>query len=164
MSVRLRLSMVFLLLMSFAVGCGTNTNTPASISGKVTYKGQVVTAGTITFQMNEGGAYTRAIPAGGTYSIPDLPAGEAVVVIETESANPAKKKEEYKGGSGKFKTAGPPSGKAPQASPPPDGVAAGGSSGGAYVPIPEKYASPKTSPLRVTIQAGSQTRNFELEP
>jgi len=149
--------------MSFAVGCGTNTNTPASVSGKVTYKGQLVTAGMLTYHMKEGGTYTRGISADGTYKIPDLPAGEAVVVIETESANPAKKKDEYKGGSGKFKGAAPPGGKALQSSPPPEGVTGGGG-GGAYVEIPQKYGSAKTSPLRTTLQTGSQTRDFDLEP
>ena len=140
-----------------------NPNAPAKLSGKVTYNGNLVTGGTVTFHPKEGAPFQVAIGADGTYRAVDIPVGEAAVSIETESINPNAKRPEYKGGGrgglyGKMSPAPAGGGKGPSKSPTRDGAEAGGE----YVKIPAKYADPAKSGLSVKLERGEQTKNFEL--
>ncbi len=70
----------------------------ASVTGKVTYKGEPVPAGLINFiPKTEGPSATGSLIADGTYSITDAPAGEFTVTIDNESLNPDKKLPQYPG-------------------------------------------------------------------
>src|SRR5262245_44036333 len=89
-----RLSLLLPLLLVVVSGC-ISSSTPSQVHGKVTYKGQALPAGSVTFQLSEGGIFTYPIQPDGTYSGTDLPAGEYVVTVETESANPNAKKATY---------------------------------------------------------------------
>src|SRR6266511_1068749 len=86
------------LVLALAAGCVNNTNVPSKVSGKVTYKGQPVTAGNLGFYPKEGGVYSIALNADGTYSQAGLPAGDMDVTVETESANPNKPQAPQYGG------------------------------------------------------------------
>jgi hypothetical protein len=138
---------LFLVLMS---GCRKgNPNTPASLSGTVKYKGQLVKGGTLALYSKKGGAVNSiTIRPDGTYSGTDLPEGEMEVTIETESLNPNKEKPEGYD-------------KGMKMSPKPEG--AGSDPGkGEYVKIPPKYADKTTSKLTVTLKSGENTQDFNL--
>jgi len=119
----------------------------ASVSGKVTYKGEPLPAGTLTFHGQ--GNYLASIGADGTYSTTDLPIGKMVVTVETESANKNKMpRGAYAAKMAKMISPMPESAKSlPQ---------------GKYVRIPVKYADPKTSPLQATLKNGENNINFDL--
>jgi hypothetical protein len=141
-----------LALLVFMVGCtAKNPNAPASVTGKVTYKDKVLTAGTVTYYTKAGVYGPAAININGTYTISDLPAGDAEVTVETESANKSTPKPSYggkKGGAGSGMSPAPPG-----YTPPPTGE---------YVKIPAKYAAQGTSPLKATLTAGKQTKDFTI--
>ncbi len=85
------------LFVVLALGC-SHSKMPSSVHGKVTYKGQPVTAGTITFHrvgQDQSGVYAYPLLADGTYSGAGMPLEEMVVTIDTESANPKRKKPVY---------------------------------------------------------------------
>ena len=141
-------------LLVLALGC-TTSNTPSTVTGKVTYNDKPVTAGTVTFQMEAGGTYRCPIKADGTYSsLGEIPAGDGVVTIETESANKDKKQPVYGGGRG-----GPNGGMGA----PPSGAEMGSASAGDYVKIPAKFSDPKKSGLTAKVAKGSNKFNFDLK-
>jgi hypothetical protein len=136
----------FLPFLVLVVGCGSVTsNTPATVSGTVTYKEMPVTGGTVTFYPKEGGAYPTGLDLEGRYTI-SVPTGEFTVTVETESINPKRKAVAYEGKKGTVGSV-------------PEGV---GDFTGEYVPIPHKYADKSTSGLTITLSAGNQTKDFPL--
>jgi hypothetical protein len=132
-------------LLGLVVGCGStvNPNAPAKVKGTVTYKNAPVTGGNLIFHKE--GTYPVVIMPDGTYQGVDLPVGETTITVETESLNV------------KPQTYG---GKKAMSSAPPPGAATGAA--GVYVKIPEKYRSPKTSPLKLNVINGDQVHNIEL--
>jgi hypothetical protein len=162
------------LLLLVVVGCGpSNPNAPGSVSGQVIYKGEALTAGTVGFHNKDKGLFGATIRPDGTFVATDIPTGEMVVTVETESANPNQGKGpiEYKGGfgggaEGKYGKGGKGqqqgSKKAAQSSPAPEGANKETASG-KYVKIPAKYADPAKSDLKLTIKAGKNGGlKFEL--
>jgi hypothetical protein len=122
------------------------------VSGQVTYNGQPVTGGTITFYPQSGGAYPTSIDEKGAYAVSDLPAGEAAVSVETESVKKTATAEDYNKGhvNPQLANSSRPGG---------EGAAA---SAKKYVKIPPKYADPKTSGLTANLTAGRQEKTFQL--
>lgn len=158
---RVRLFLVFSLLLMLALGCKKSTRT-AQVHGKVTYKGKTVAAGTVTFESKDGGMYLAPIDTDGTYSARDIPPGEMFVTIETESANKKRQRTmadyrrgQWGGGAGgkgkKQEMTSPRPQDAPQ------------TAEGAYVPINLKYSRKETSGLTLTLTAGDQEKDFHLE-
>jgi hypothetical protein len=172
MSTQTRLGGAVALFAAFLLlGCKqTNPNAPARVSGKVTYNGSPVTGGSVTFHFKEGGPITMGISEDGSYSGTDIPAGDAVVTVETESINPDKKHTTYGAvggvGSGPAAMYGKrspvrkaPEGKGEKESPAPEGATTANL---VYVKIPKKYSDPATSGLTVTLKPGNQTHNIAL--
>src|SRR5467141_3392353 len=135
-----RLSLVAPIFLVLVLGCNKgNPNAPASVKGKVKYKDNPVTAGTVIFHPSEGGAFFRCIiKPDGTYSQTDLTTGDMAVTIETDSANKDRKMPTYGGGRGKL---GQDQRHQTQ-SPVPEGAQQGG---GAYIWIPKKYGKKELS-------------------
>jgi hypothetical protein len=136
------------------VGC-TRNKTPSKVYGTVTYKKQPVKAGSVTFHSKDQGSYTGTLNEQGGYEIPDMPAGEMTVTVETEYLNPNKKAPVYGGkraGVSQDERSkagyGPPGGRVDETT--------------RYVKIPKKYADPDTSDLKVTIETGRQQKDFDL--
>jgi len=168
----------FLFSLGLIVGCGSKKTASAEVSGKVTYKGAPVTGGLLAFHGDAGG-YSAAITPDGTYHVVDLPPGEVVVTVDTESINPNVKQETYTGqssggapggmggmyGKKPATSAPPPSSKLAkqEKSPAGESAGAGGGESGQYVKIPRLYADRTKSPLKVTIQPGNQEHNFEVK-
>jgi hemoglobin len=62
-----------------------------TVSGKVTYKGVPVPAGTIAFHPKEGKAISAKLSEDGSYSADMVPPGEYAVTVETDSVKPPAK-------------------------------------------------------------------------
>jgi hypothetical protein len=145
------------------LGCAQSSSAPSAVHGKVTYNSQPVTGGNVTFYDPQGAQYQFPIDKEGYYAGRDLPAGEMVVTVETESINPGK--EAGKGD----KYVDPSTGKPmddPQAkmkekmgvhAPP-----SADQSKGKYVKIPPRYAKKDSTPLKKTVSKGDNSINLEL--
>jgi hypothetical protein len=145
-----RLTLLVSLFLVLAAGCDKgNPNAPTKISGEITYKGKLVTGGNIQFH-SATSTYSGTISPEGTYSLTDIPAGEMTVTIETDSVKP-RKEVKYGADSGqKYRTSPAPKDFSPKAA-------------GAWVDIPKKYGNKNRSGLKLTLTAGSQTKNWDLE-
>lgn len=82
------------LLLAVIWGCGSKSDHPETvpITGKVTYKGQPVTKGTITFQPDGGQPATGQLQPDGTYSLSTfaerdgaLPGHHQVMILATDA-------------------------------------------------------------------------------
>lgn len=170
MLIRARVNGFCLLVAAMSVvGCDSSVN-PCKLSGKVTYKDQPVSGGTITLVLADGNTFPINILADGSYVFPNLPEGSGTVIIETESINPEKKQEYrgaagggpasmYGGKSGAGGAGGKYKGQAPAGSPVPEG-AKGNSP--IYVKIPAKYSDKTKSGLAVTLKKGDNKQDFAL--
>lgn len=154
----------------FAIsGCGES---PASLSGKVTYKGQTLKGGSIAFVNKSSGGrhFGASIEKDGSYQVPEMVTGEYIVVIDTKSLikKDSNDKSEYmakmtgkKVAPGKvFKNEPPKDAKIPEgyemSMMAPDLKSL-------YVKIPDEYQDEKTTKLSIKIQKGPQTHNFDLD-
>lgn len=137
-----------------SLGCGGNSAAPVRLAGKVSYNGTAVTAGTMSFHTADGTIYPGLINTDGSYTATDLPVGEVVVTIETESLNPNKKAE---GTAKEQKDAKRRSGMMQKA---PEGAVGGPTP--TYVKIPAKYADKKTSPLKLNLERNTKSKDFDL--
>lgn len=128
-----------------AAGCtGGGTGT---VSGKVYYKGKELKGGTVTFVPADQASKFCRIGEDGSYSIPDVPVGEAKIKVETESLK-AVAGYSYK----------PPK-DAPEGYKPPDLK----EQGKRYIPIPGKYADKEESGLKYKVTTGKQDYDIKLE-
>jgi hypothetical protein len=155
-----RILMTILLLLAFTAGCAKNPNAPSGVSGKVTYKGEVVPAGTVTFHSPNGGIFSYSIAADGKYSGSQLPAEEMIVTVETESLNPNVAKPTYGGGRGQQAAPDQQRAKMEELGRLPKSAAP--ANAGPYVKIPAKYATKDKSPLKVKLTSGSNVNDFDL--
>lgn len=134
-------TLVFSLI--FVCGCGSKASKTTALSGKVIYKDQPLTGGTITVISPDSKEKINAmISPEGTYSVSGVSPGEVIVTIETES---------IRGQTGVSYQA-PPGHTAPDM----------GVKLAKYVPIPRSYGNPQATPLRVTLKNGSNKKDFSL--
>ena len=133
------------LAAALAAGCGPAL---ADVSGTVRYKGKVLSGGTIPFLGNDGTAYQAKIGPDGTYRV-RVRVGEARVLVscvdEARMVEYLKKLSDSARGN---KTGAAPKAQIPK--------------GLSFSLIPEKYAAWSTSGLKVTIQGGKNTLDFDL--
>ena len=114
-------------------------STGASLTGTVTYKKEHLKIGIVLVQGKTDGAQGR-IGEDGHYTVENVPVGEVTLVVTLGSAR------------------GEQMGQAAAAKAKGEKVTL------AKIPnIPAKYTSPATSPIKTTIQKGSNTFNIELE-
>src|SRR5262249_13713184 len=116
-----------LLLGLMTAGCGKPTGT---VSGKVSYRGRPLPAGTVMFLAEDDGVASGPIQADGTFKIGNVPVGTNKVTVATERPVPPVPRP---------KDMHPPPDVPPPEQPP---VPAG-----KYVPIPDKYRNPNESGL-----------------
>jgi hypothetical protein len=131
-----------LLLAGLPFGCGSGdekTPTTLPVTGKVTYKGEPVTKGTITFQPDDGRPATGEIQPDGTYKLSTFAdkdgavPGHHKVMIVANTADPTK---------------------------------IPGSSPGYVAPkdlVPKKYGSLSTSGLEKTVSKDTASYDFDLK-
>ena len=112
-------------------GCGSY----GSVSGKISYKGEPLTGGTVLFFPGSAGAVSSVIGPDGGYKVDNVPAGPVTIAVETKSAQPFS-----------------PPDKAPTADAAPKTAA-----------LPDAYSDPKGSGLTYTVKAGPQTHDIDLK-
>jgi hypothetical protein len=143
-------------LIVLAVGCGIGGGT---VSGKVYYKGTVVTRGSVTFlPEGKGGNFTAVIGSDGSYSISKLPPGPAkiIVLVGRKTPPPSAARMMSKGkhmemiNKAKSKAEG---GKADSSDADKD----------TDISVPEKYTDPEKSGLKIDVTGGKQTFDIKLE-
>jgi hypothetical protein len=145
-----------LALLPPVAGCSGS----ATITGKVTYQGRPLTAGTVLFTSTKGrGTRTAQIGEDGTYTITNMPTGPAKIAVETKSAQPPPSRP--------FE-ADPRAGARPPAGAPlPEGAKATVYGDPSKVrtaePIPEHYANPDESGLTYTVKGGKQELPIDLK-
>jgi hypothetical protein len=143
----LRRSLPLLTLILLAAGCsGSKATNSASISGKLSYKGDPIKAGVMQFHTQEQGVYAATINPDGTYTATQLPIGTVVVTVETESINPNRKQTNYGRGKNQMKMS-----KAETTPPTLE-----------YLQIPPKYAQATTSGITIELKPGKNKQNLDL--
>jgi hypothetical protein len=130
------------------MGCGGGGT--ATVSGKVTYKGEPVTAGYVTYYGADGKTDSGRIDADGHYTVYKAPVGDVKVAVLTSDP----KRRVPSGGLSKGK----------QASKHPDSEITASDQVGKFVAIPPRYKDPDKSGLAFTVKSGSQVINLELNP
>jgi hypothetical protein len=129
------------LTIGLIVGCGESIEFPETfpVSGKVTYKGEPVPKGTITFQPDEGQAAVGEIQSDGTYKLSTFGEGDGAlpghhrVFVIANTADPTKIP-----------------GSSPGWKPPKDLV-------------PKKYNKLETSGLQANVEKGPTEVDFDLK-
>jgi hypothetical protein len=136
----------FFLAAALAGGCGPGV---ASVSGVVTYHGQPVPVGTITFFGADHRTASAPLGSDGRYQCDDVPTGPVRVAVGTPAPPPAH---------GEGLPQPPPLPvqdphfPAQMVSPPPARV----------VPVPRRYADPATSGLSLEVGRGGRTFDVSL--
>ncbi len=131
------------LALILASGCGGPFT--ASVSGKVTYKGEPLPGGVVTFVHPDGRTAYTTIHEDGSYTVPAAPGGDVRCIVQTYKPIPAPPKalaDKLPGPKGKLEPVYP---------------------AGKYVPITEKYGNPDKSGLAYTIHRGSNTIDIPLD-
>ena len=156
------LRLAFLLLVAGLGGC---SQSPGTISGKVTYQGKELKGGNVSFVSAENGpSFSAAIGEDGTYKAQNVRAGKYKLCVETASLKPPQGA--INSGAGKK---GPnielsPGTKLPEGyTPSSPGEARAVENLKRYVPIPDSYSKPETTDLTCTVTGGDQTQNIELK-
>jgi hypothetical protein len=135
-SLRLLAVLALLLIVGGCSGSG-------KVSGKVTYKGEALGSGVVTFRTDKATA-TSPIDADGNYRILKAPPGKVQITVETIApAGGVSKDGKIQGST--FEVSG------------------GSEKPGKYVAIPPKYADPAQSGLTYEVTPGSQTYDIKLE-
>jgi hypothetical protein len=128
-------------LLAGIVGCGPRTG---RVTGKVTFNGQALPSGTVSF-LSADMVRTASgdIAEDGSYTVPNAPVGPVKVMVMTfRPATPGKMPEMHMG-----EHSGKPGDKPPR-----------------YVAIPDRYGDPEKSGLQTTIQPGEQQYDIPLAP
>jgi len=139
----LRLSAFALLALALgglSAGCAPS-KTP--VKGTVKFNGKPVVYGSVTLVASDGIIYTGEIKEDGTFTIPDVPSGNAKVGVL--SPNPTPATGANVGGKGLDPGLARGDRRAP---PPPESVIK------AWFPIPDKYGDPLTSGLTEEVKSG----------
>jgi hypothetical protein len=129
-------------LLVSACGCGGT----ATVSGKVTYRGRPVTAGSVIFVSADQVSRFGVIQPDGSYTVDGVHPGEVKVAVI--SRDPAKTRSVLQGG----KPARPGKKNAP--APP---------TAGGWFPIPRQFEDPETAGLACTLGAGQITHDIDLK-
>jgi len=150
-----RIAFVGVILGVLAIGgCGDSYG---SVSGKVTYKGNIVKGGIVTFaHLNGKPSETASINEDGSYSIPKVVTGEVKVCVDTSSLNPTLNKEARK-----HHKYGPPAGQSA-----PSGFETGvdlEAQAKRFTFIPDTYATADKTDLTYTVVVGEQKHDIEIK-
>jgi hypothetical protein len=143
----------WLMLLVVSAGCSSK----GTVSGKVTYQGKPVPAGTVIFVPLAGGGGFTANIRDGAYTVEGLPLGPVKISVSTP-VNAAHMKELVS------KMRPPPEmmqkvapGKSAEGSAPP-------SQDTQAVSIPARFQDPEKSGLTYTVKSGSQVYDIDIPP
>jgi hypothetical protein len=140
-----------LLLFLLAVGCSSK----GTVTGKISYQGKPVAAGTVLFVPEQGGGAFRGDIRDGEYKVTNVPPGPVKIAV-TASARSGSANE-Y------ISKMQPPTDLIQKAAP---GKSADGfgtpSSTSPAEPIPKKFQDPATSGLTYHVEKGTQTHHIDI--
>jgi hypothetical protein len=125
------------MLVFLLAGCGSRSER-ATVSGKVTHKGQTLNSGTVQFHGPGGKGGSCSISENGSYVATDVPVGDNVVTVRVVAS-----------------LVGP-------GTKPPPGTPTTLPGGGPSVSIPPQFGDNTKSTLKYTIKPGSQTINIDI--
>jgi hypothetical protein len=126
----------FVLLVALAAtGCSEKGGSTGTVSGTVTYNGQPVPVGTISFLAEDGRSMTGELKSDGTYKVDKVPTGKNKVAVQTPAARGANAPADIMGNTTQVKP----------------------------VPIPEKYGDNSKSGLSLEVKKGTQTFDITLQ-
>ena len=133
----------FLAILSLFLGLALLSCSPSltEVSGKVRFKDQTLSSGSVTFVGQDGESSSSAIAEDGSYRIENAPLGPVRIAVASHPREPPGLKR-------------PPGQAAPLREDPKDGT----------VKIPKKYENHETSGLDYTVERGSNTINIDLKP
>jgi len=123
------------LLLATSTGCGPSYG---KVSGEVKFSGKPIPTGTISFIPKQKGA--RAVGGtiqNGQYSVPLVPVGDVTITVNVPPPPPPEKPKKPVRKKEKKKE---------------------------DEPVPTRYGDPKSSGLSMTVMAGEQTNNIDLQP
>lgn len=130
---RFRLGATMVLLLFFA-GCGKRTG---EVSGTVSYQGQPVSSGSVTFFDKNNQVVGSSVITAGKYKVRQVPAGAVTITV----------------------ISAPPPSKVKKGTAPPDKDAVSADEG---VTIPPEYGKPDKSGLTYQVKPGPQKHAIEL--
>jgi len=133
------------LLALGVAGCGGGGT--GTVTGKLTSHGQPLKGGNMTFVSADGRSFLATIGEDGSYTVDNVPVGEAKITVETESLK---------------RQARLPMGKRPADAPGPKQTDPA-EAAKHYVKIDPKYAQAELSPLTYTVKAGKQEYDIKLD-
>jgi len=128
------------------VGCGGSKK--ASVSGKITYKGEPLGNGTVVFIGEKSAGGSSPIGADGSYKMRDVPVGPMKITVETVPSRPAPKT--------------PNMPKAPNMPEMPPMPGQENAAPGKYVKIPDRFKDPAKSGLTYDVTPGDQKHDITL--
>lgn len=134
-----------LLALLAALGCGGS----ATVSGKVTYKGEPLPWGSVVIYGADGKVESGRISPDGAYAVHKAPVGDVKMAVIVSDPSPRKASEMQLGAGAKKRTMRPPG--------IPDVPAI------KFVPIPDRYKEPDQSGLNFTLKSGAQTIDLDLK-
>jgi hypothetical protein len=138
------------LVLTCLPGCSKTKR--VTVKGRVTFANQPLTAGTVAYVAADGRTGTGIIQPNGSYIVNDAPVGDTTITVVTPPRP-----------MGPMNMAQPPAGNKGM---PKEMLPPGYEQGKAVnvVPAPPKYAKVEESPLKFTVQPGSQDHDIELTP
>jgi hypothetical protein len=150
-TIHVSLEVWLLVLLLGAFGCDSGKKsqiTGTSVSGVVRYQGKPITGGVVLLWSDHQDGNNSAqgrIKGDGTFQVLNAPVGACKVVVNTEAA---------KHDRSTLRKMAPETARTniPEPEGPPI----------EYMPIDPKYSSLKTTPIKITVEKGSQTRDLEL--
>ena len=149
-------ALVSLLSLFAFVGCG-GSGAQGKLTGKVLYKGQPVTGGSVIFRPSSASenTVTARIDANGNYTA-TVPAGVVKIAVDNRELQPpeATAKKEPRPNLPKVGNVGTAT---------PDPRVNPQKPAGTYIKLPDKYHDVASSGLSYTVKSGAQTYNIELE-
>jgi hypothetical protein len=135
-------------------GCGSSTGT---VSGKVTYNGKPLKGGSVTFFVSgaKPDRVSAEIDRDGKYTAYNVPAGKAIVTVDTDRLNPKNIK-------GK-RYSPPPGVAAPKGFNEGKGGVSPEEAAERFVEIPSKYSKEDESGLTCEVKGGAQPHDIDLK-
>jgi hypothetical protein len=130
-------------------GCAAGSGT---LSGKVTFKGKTVASGNVLVVGADGIARSSKIETDGSYTVPDVPVGEAKISVN--SPNPVPDPVVVAAANTGAKRGGRSQQNPITSTPTSDPKL--------WFPLPEQYADPQTSGLTAKVQKGQTVHNIDL--
>jgi hypothetical protein len=142
-----RATATVLLMAAACAIAGCNGSRNNILTGKVTFRGQPVSYGSVIVLCEDGTLHTGNIQPNGTYSVTDLPAGPVkLAVISPEPPDPQDQRPH---------PLPPGAPGAPPADLPPIDRSR-------WFPLPEEYSDPRKSGKTATVSSGATVCDIEL--